>query len=826
MKQPRLQSLEINNFRSISGRWDVPLDGSVVLVHGDNGAGKSSLLSAIELAATGEIAYLRDSGDTTYARHLLHRGSDAGAVTLTVGDMLTGSARNSSTLVVNPKGQSGKPLLSNALAKHFSERCFLSQATLGRLLDVYAPVDQKRQQSTLISFVKELLGIDRLDALIAGLHSTIRIDYAQKKSRVWTGALADRSELDVRHKDDLARKAVLEDRMNRLRSELSLLVTSSTTQQGSEDASDTDLVPRIEQQLISIGDSEKGNQELARLQASVSIAKSILQAIGEPGNQVEFLFTDTLNIEVESAARAVEVWWEMNEDSVTSFAKKASQLLGATNTWRREHAAADVGRIISLLLGKLEVTDQQIQANDEKANRVRTLQEELKSLDARRKALKLQWDSLATSVVSGQLSDALAMILPSIDSPECPVCDQAFPDGKLGLEQHLRSKLSQLETQATLWRDIDSQLRECSTEMEQAQAELTRAEERVFEEPDLTKLRTLRGAIVTHLDQAPSIHAVVDEAIRLGDILISCQENATSAITRRAKFEELRNQIDAIEKSLGLRNERDFETFDSRLSYAEEAISNRRGKISAVMSGLQRIKEIFEAYKETSIELERAMMRSNSSSRQLAEVNGQLREARDRKEAASALRTKAEEIRSRVINSVFDQHLNSTWKEFFTRLVPNEPFIPQFDKQVKSERSISVKLTTVDRFGRNAGTPAAMLSHGNVNTAALSLFLSLHFVAHDELPWLILDDPIQSMDDIHIANFAALLKRISREQKRQVVVAVHQRELFDYLALELAPAAEGQSLIEVEISRHDGESVLSSVRTEYQPDTAVRRKAA
>jgi ABC-type hemin transport system ATPase subunit len=54
-----------------------------------------------------------------------------------------------------------------------------------------------------------------------------------------------------------------------------------------------------------------------------------------------------------------------------------------------------------------------------------------------------------------------------------------------------------------------------------------------------------------------------------------------------------------------------------------------------------------------------------------------------------------------------------------------------------------------------------MLSQGNLNTAALTLFLALNLSVLSQLPWLVLDDPVQSMDDVHIAQFAALLRTFS-----------------------------------------------------------------
>jgi hypothetical protein len=57
------------------------------------------------------------------------------------------------------------------------------------------------------------------------------------------------------------------------------------------------------------------------------------------------------------------------------------------------------------------------------------------------------------------------------------------------------------------------------------------------------------------------------------------------------------------------------------------------------------------------------------------------------------------------------------------------------------------------------------------------------------------------MDDVHIAHFAALLRTHSKEKDRQVINAVHDRQLFEYLKLELSPAFPDDSLVTLELVR-------------------------
>lgn len=95
-------------------------------------------------------------------------------------------------------------------------------------------------------------------------------------------------------------------------------------------------------------------------------------------------------------------------------------------------------------------------------------------------------------------------------------------------------------------------------------------------------------------------------------------------------------------------------------------------------------------------------------------------------------------------------------------------------------------------------------------------------VVEPKVPCLVLDDPIQAMDEVHISQFAALLRLLSKQHERQVVIAVHERELFEYLSLELSPAFEGDELITIELSsQQESEPVVAIKRVGWTADVAI-----
>ena len=165
---PSLSSVSISNFRSINGTITVPLNAPVVLVHGPNGAGKTSVLSAIELALTGEIPAMQRT-DANYRSHLIHWGTGSRPDRSRWSRPWESPPRYRMRTSSKPTVSMAARCCSGEVGRFFSERCYLAQAALGRLLEIYQNANP-REESALTRFVKDLLGLDALDALIDGLH--------------------------------------------------------------------------------------------------------------------------------------------------------------------------------------------------------------------------------------------------------------------------------------------------------------------------------------------------------------------------------------------------------------------------------------------------------------------------------------------------------------------------------------------------------------------------------------------------------------------------------------------------------------------------------
>lgn len=165
---PSLKSLYVKNFRSIRGEASLSLDAPVILLYGPNGSGKTSLMSALELALTGTVTSL-ERIEPDYAKYLPHKYAESGKSLIRLS---TEGLAEQNEINVEVSGQANRSpgLLGRSDALFFSERCYLAQPTMNRLLEIYQFQESKKTDSPLTRFVKDLLRLDHLDALIDGLH--------------------------------------------------------------------------------------------------------------------------------------------------------------------------------------------------------------------------------------------------------------------------------------------------------------------------------------------------------------------------------------------------------------------------------------------------------------------------------------------------------------------------------------------------------------------------------------------------------------------------------------------------------------------------------
>jgi exonuclease SbcC len=683
------------------------------------------------------------------------------------------------------------------------------------LLEIYQHKDTRRSDSPLTLFVKDLLGLDQLDALVEGLYAAGDIrrlrqavpEYRQLEEM----SRAIENELSHSRQQLEALDVEIASAKNRLRAVLGDLSPDLTNAVEDPDALQRIVATNVEADEL---------QRIARNRRDLAALRAQWQALATEPGTVEQSAAD---VEDQQARSLLESWRRASgqalENIITQLAKFFPDLPlpGATDPEFARSAAAQAAG--AELLRCVEVRSN----NESDAKRISELDETLRRGDTRIAALDQQINSLAGAAEG--MGRALAELLPHIHTDECPVCGRDYSEiSPEPLVAHLSARITSLAERAGRLQALSKEKADAAGALSAARRERDALATRQLSPEALNDVKTRAAAIGEAALALNSLQRAATEGVGLIERASRSGRQLADLRGRDQRLIILVDALNGIADQLGqprLAQTR-AEPIGTALDRLDECVASREGALTKRQ----------QAWQSTLSEL-RTLRIATSERQSRAEAIGKNEErikrlqlaqsvADTRLQQARLLGRIARETRTTIVRRVFNESLNAMWKRLFVRLAPDEPFVPAFALPESAGGPVEAILETVHRSGGRAGNPQAVLSAGNLNTAALTLFLALHLSVRSNLPWLVIDDPVQSMDEVHIAQFAALLRTLSKQLGRQVVISVHERPLFEYLALELSPAFQDDRLITIELGRAaDGSSTAVYEPKIWAPDIAI-----
>ena len=814
MTTPRLKMLVIENFRSLRGKVVIPLDAQVVLIHGTNGMGKTSTLSALELGLTGRIAHLAAEGNG-YRPYLTTLGTGGGSIELTTTAPQHAGARTGGSLAFSDTRFESTPLLDPGDAHFFSERCYLPQATLGRLLEIYG--DQKTTTtSPLTQFVKELLGLDPLDALVDGLQPARHV---------------------ARIRNLVPQYRRLEALFGSLKEEVSRIDQSiATVEQSSAE--------RLAELNNTLGQLSPESRRVVGADTNLAALRAELEAQRDE----ELLLTDLARTRSELnglSERWRSVPTEAASHDVAGKERRQQTAIDALNAWRTGpgnelETAVDIVRSIFSDVQAVDDGPETSRATAERRadaeatrcttllNRSASAAERVTVLNATIQRASTRIDELDQALASSaqdakSLASALAGVASHVRDEVCPMCNRDFAELDAGpLAAHIATKIASLTSEAGRLQAMANERAEESNRLTAARRDLLSAPSDVLSAEEQEKLRARAAQMAS---AAQRLKALADAA-ETGTRLMAEAMDARDALMRARRREELSTsllpEIKTLIQTLIDRPASSFVGIDEALKEGDRILAERIESAERIVSLRVRALSQLELLTKDLDQIIALTAERTQMADRLRTVEQAIEQVNQYRERAKKIADAADKVRSSIVKRVFNTSLNKIWRDLFVRLAPSEQFVPAFKLPTGDGGTVEAVLETLHRSGTSSGSPGAMLSHGNLNTAALTLFLALHLSVPMRMPWLVLDDPVQSMDDVHIAQFAALLRTLSKGLERQLIVAVHERALFDYLTLELSPAFPGDSLMSIEITRNfEGDAVAASRAFGFEEDRAI-----
>ena len=806
-----LTSLTVENFRSVRGNVSVSLDAPIVLIHGSNGVGKTSLLTAIEIGLTGAAATLDGGGGGgRYAEHLLHKDASKGSGRIVLSAEGPSSALHSD-ISITKSGLNGKGILSPSQAHFYSERCYLAQSTLARLLEIYQHQDARRSDSPLTRFVKELLGIEPLDNLIEGLHTAGNVTRLRSVApQFW----AAREEIPTLLQKVKATEALVSQIHTNLETlEVKLRQLAVGVMSSGESVDPEILLRRLD---TAIRDEESILQNLAnRRRELLGAQQQILQSAGTAAAEER----RTMEATHAHTHDALANWSDNGGSHLIAVTESVQALFpdvpAASNNAIVAHTAAQAAVLAEL--GRLL----QILASDKTDN------DSLKAVDASIKQGRARIEALEAQLVeltgtNRSLAQALATIAPHIHDENCPVCGRDYTEISAGpLAAHVSEQVAHLVEAAGRLESLARDRQATATVVAAAQRESETLTSRVLPQARLDELKT-KVATLQELATALQLFAsVAEKGGRLQVDVALASRRLAELNSRESSIPGIRSLVAQFAVDLSFPAIEVDTPLDAVVASMLMALSQREAEIVARQSDHRAARDALSECQVIRRSHDAAVSDMNLVRKRLDFLNRAKTEADRRIEIAKTLANDARVVRTNFVRKVFNDQLNAMWKDLFIRLAPDEDFVPAFSLPGSPTGPVEAILETHHRSGANGGDPRMMLSAGNLNTAALTLFLALHLSVTPTLPLIVIDDPVQSMDEVHIAQFAALLRTLKGTQ-RQVIIAVHERALFEYLSLELSPAFNGDRLITIEVGREpDGQTTAPWVPHTYKIETEL-----
>jgi exonuclease SbcC len=801
-----LKSLDISNFRSIRGHIHAPLDAKVVLLHGENGAGKTSLLSAVELALTGSVQSLQRA-DPGYEKQLLHRSATEGSILLRTFD---GASEQSFKAVLSADGAQSTEALDEQLGVFFRERTFLPQSLLGQLIQIYQDAGNDAA-SPLAQFVSKLLGLDRLDALEAGLRPLVDVRNVRKTVDGWSAAENDKTRLDRLLADQRKTSDALNEQVRTALSELAELCASL----------DLSLEVREEKlDDVSAALTETSDSKAFALLADqqrrlASIRREINEAQSATGSDASLPPAGA-----DEASREFAHWESENGARVGALRGRVEGLLPDVSM------PSDQAQFAEEALKRLRTEQQHLADRTSQARtdiaRHAVAQDERDVALRQRDTIDEELSRLSSS--AGSLGSALAELTSFISDDICPVCDRDYGEvSKSPLIEHIHGKVRTLSASAERLLTLGRARSEMQVTIERLDREIESIAARRLEEDVVAEIDRRLAAIGATITELEGMIQTLREGGRLRAADVAARRAVTEVQSRHTSLAAARETLTSFALSIGGFALAEGETFAAAASRLDALLAARATRLEDRLSMRRRGVDYIATIRLVIARRKEVEARISSDLASWRHADRTLSQAQVLRDHGLEIRNAVDKVRSAIIRREFNDRLNRVWRDLFVRLAPGEPFVPAFRIPESSTQRLQPKLITEHRDGGGSGgTPGAMLSAGNLNTAALTLFIALHLAVPKELPWLILDDPVQSMDDLHIAHFASLLRTLSKEHGRQVMIAVHDRQLFEYLKLELSPAFPEDSLLTLELSRGPRrDSICISQRFAFKEETAL-----
>lgn len=297
--------------------------------------------------------------------------------------------------------------------------------------------------------------------------------------------------------------------------------------------------------------------------------------------------------------------------------------------------------------------------------------------------------------------------------------------------------------------------------------------------PEPDKLTELLAAVAEKEKEA----AAAELALRSGEQAVTERKQSQEALTKRLAELSIVASDDASRNAAVAKAITEADALTGRaadLQRVGESLALGLAQSSAVAT-IDELRREAETLRRENADREKVIAARNQTGERAQGVIEALREA-----ASAVVEERLREI-GPLLQSIYariDPH-------------PSFRFVTFLSRVLRGKGQLSTVVS--DRIEeKECDLPAAVLSSSQVNALAVCVFLALNIgVPKPPLSVAILDDPLQSLDDINLLALVDLLRRT--KDRRQVLVSTHDGRFGSLLSRKLRPGNEKGRTVVIEL---------------------------
>jgi len=812
--------LTIEGFRGVNKPLALDFENKSVMIHGNNGVGKSTVLQAVEWCLLGKCGHMEldEFGREDAIVNIFHSDKKA-SVTLRLTDgkkelqlkrerKMGKSTRGKSELVLTDgKYEYEGPVAEEKLVEllgftpeQFYAATYLRQDAIrdfivgdaevrGRVIDELLGLETLRQLSEAVAVRDVETAVKKVEKEIAEIQqSKIQaLELAKKKL--------------TNYEEELLKQGFTEKKLNtgnlvQMTKGIAIeLVEIATTLKAPPLKFDP-----VKEDVAFLGDShtrlsaylDKLDRErfnfFQRAENTRSELQDYLHKYTEARNQLaEFEEQDLEELQknmdkVEADTEPLEVERDEKKDLADFLNDKKIALRGL-----QSEADKAKGKLKKLeKYGSTQEIGKAIRAFEQKMGEAARLKKEIGAYT--------------------QLLKSAADFLAEAKPEKCPICNRPVQYAKLRKE--LLSRMSKTEEAriAKIEADIDN-LRDKKKEYKDAAAEIDELAEQIgtadanlaneieeIERKIKVKLKEpFDDFIATHVANLKDSTRQLDEkimALRQKSLELNAQfKKLREAVRRKEKLE------DEIQRALGSMqtDAKLIQALQEQIRTAATQIENLKKineRFPTLKSELSTFKKILE-YLEESERVKKLEEEIPGAKERIQELEEQSEKLRELFMGLSDIHEALKAEKDSILESTLDK-LQVNVSSYYSRILGHPYFVNLQLTPEEEKKGVVYRIVAYDESKSYSTYVQTRFSNAQTNVTALSLFLAMAGATTSRLGMLIFDDPGQSLDSDHKKALATILADQAKE--KQVIVATQDEELNSLIETAI-PKARLKSII-------------------------------